>query len=71
MTGTPIDQWWASHMPTVVSTNAKTATHLAGDTRDRAYCGHRKGTMTTQPSQVTCSACIAAATADAEARRTG
>lgn len=65
--GSPIDQWWKSHRSETVSTNAKTAVHLAiiGQNQ-RRYCGHRGGEWTTDPPRVTCSACISAARADAE-----
>lgn len=68
MSETPIHYWWKSHTPPKVSTNPKTATHLAiiGENQKR-YCGHRGGEWSTDPAKVTCSACIAAATADAEA----
>lgn len=66
----PIHHWWISHKPPVVSTNAKTSVHLfSAAQRGRAYCGHRNATLTQKPAEVTCSACIAAATADAEAEQ--
>lgn len=65
--GSPIDQWWKSHRPVEVSTNAKTATHLALSGRV-AYCGHRKGFATHDHALVTCSACLAALRADQQSR---
>lgn len=64
----PIHHWWKSHTPPKVTTDPKTAVHLAiiGQ-NERRYCGHRRGEWTTDPAKVTCSACIAAASADAEA----
>lgn len=63
--GSPIDQWWKSHAPATVSTIAKTAVHLAiiGQNQ-RRYCGHKGGEWSTDPARVTCSACLAAMSAD-------
>ncbi len=63
----PIHHWWKSHLPPKVSTDPKTSVHLVGGQWPRAYCGHRGGTQTGEPPLVTCSACISAAAADAEA----
>lgn len=63
--GSPIDLWWRSHEPVVVTTNAKQATHYFVDSPRVAVCGHRKGTATNMRELVTCSACWAAMRADA------
>jgi hypothetical protein len=47
-----------------VTTNPKIAVHFIGRTHGKAYCGHRKGTMTSLRAIVTCSACLAAMVAD-------
>lgn len=66
--GSPIDQWWKSHRPAIVSTTAKTAVHLAViGQKQRRYCGHRGGEWSTEPERVTCASCIAMRKADADA----
>lgn len=64
--GSPIDQWWKSHLPARVTTNPKTATHAVKSEQDgRPYCGYRKpAAVSKSASEITCSTCIANINAD-------
>lgn len=65
----PIKQWRDGFRTPPVSTTASTALHLMTGPGDRRpYCGHRgKASSTNARPMVTCSACIAAYNADADA----
>lgn len=62
--GSPIDQWWKSHLPAQATTTAADRVCFMALGGRRAYCGRKPKVAFDDWSKVTCSECRTAGRAD-------
>lgn len=62
--GSPIDQWWKSHLPPRVTTPANKRVCYMELGHRRAYCGRKPKEAYSDWTKVTCSECLAMSRAE-------